>query len=129
MLLVGDLGSYQSAISEDVFRGFALADARVPFIVINDQDARTARSFTLVHELAHIYLGESGVGGAPDQVAENSPTAKVEQFCNEVAGYVLLPSSFAIQRPLVLARNDASTALRYIEDTARTWCVTPALGT
>jgi hypothetical protein len=45
VLLVGDLGSYHSALSEEVFRGFALADPVAPFIVINDHDARTARSF------------------------------------------------------------------------------------
>ncbi|MGC2497066.1 MAG: XRE family transcriptional regulator, partial [Acidobacteriaceae bacterium] len=60
VLLAGDLGSHHSALSEDVFRGFALADIVAPFIVINDHDARTARAFTLVHELVHIYLGRSG---------------------------------------------------------------------
>jgi Zn-dependent peptidase ImmA (M78 family) len=127
VLLVGDLGSHHSALSEEVFRGFALADPRVPFIVINDQDARTARSFTLVHELAHIYIGESGVSGTPDQVSGNSPTAKVEQFCNDVASYVLLPRSFQSQRPPALARNDASSALRYIEQTAKSWSVSEPL--
>jgi hypothetical protein len=55
VLLVGDLGSHHSPLSQEVFRGFALADKRVPFIVINDQDAKTARSFTLIHELTHIF--------------------------------------------------------------------------
>ena len=45
VLLVGDLGSYHSALSEEVFHGFALADPVAPFIVTNDHDARTARSF------------------------------------------------------------------------------------
>ena len=123
VLLVGDLGSHHSAVSEEVFRGFALADPRVPFIVINDQDARTARSFTLLHELAHLYLGASGVSGTPDPVSGNSPTAKVEQFCNDVASYVLLPRSFEPRRPLALVQNNASAALRYIEHTAKSWKV------
>jgi Zn-dependent peptidase ImmA (M78 family) len=127
VLLVGDLGSHHSALSEEVFRGFALADQRVPFIVINDQDARTARSFTLIHELVHIYLGESGISGTPDQAAGNTPTDKVEQFCNEVASYVLLPRSFETVRPPVLSQGDATAALRYIEQTAKRWSVSEPL--
>lgn len=127
VLLVGDLGSHHSALSEEVFRGFALADPRVPFIIINDQDARTARSFTLVHELAHIYLGESGVSGAPDEAVSDNPTGTIERFCNEVASYVLLPRSFESLRPAVLASNDASAALSYIEKTAKTWGVSEPL--
>ena len=53
VLMRGDVGSHHSDIGEDVFRGFALADDLVPFVVINDNDAATARSFTLLHELAH----------------------------------------------------------------------------
>jgi len=46
VLLIGDLGSHHSAIGEEVFRGFVIADGVAPFIVINDNDARAARSFT-----------------------------------------------------------------------------------
>jgi transcriptional regulator with XRE-family HTH domain len=66
VLLVGDLGSYHSAVDEKVFRGFAIADPIAPFVIINDQDAKSAQSFTLLHELAHIWLGESGVSGTPE---------------------------------------------------------------
>ena len=71
--LAGDLGSYHTELSADVFRGFAISDKVAPFIVINDKDARAARSFTLVHELAHIWLDESGVSGAPSPDAPRSP--------------------------------------------------------
>ena len=127
VLLVGDLGSHHSALSEEVFRGFALADPRVPFIVINDQDARTARSFTLVHELVHIFLGQSGVSGIPDQMGGNSPAAMVEQFCNDTASYVLLPRSFASARPALLGKNEVKAALSFIEQTAKSWSVSEPL--
>lgn len=127
VLLVGDLGSYRSALSEEVFRGFALADPRVPFIVINDQDARAARSFTLVHELVHIYLGESGVSGTPDQVKGSDADANIEQFCNDVASYVLLPRSFAALRPSALAKDNASSVLNYIQEIAKQWRVSEPL--
>jgi Zn-dependent peptidase ImmA (M78 family)/transcriptional regulator with XRE-family HTH domain len=127
VLLVGDLGSHHSALSEEVFRGFALADPVAPFIVINDHDARTARSFTLIHELAHIYLGQSGVSGSPESVKENSEEGRVEHFCNDVAGLVLLPKSFALQKPMELARGDQASVARYIEEVAKHWVVSEPL--
>lgn len=84
VLLIGNLGSHHSAISVESFRGFAIADRFAPFVVINDQDAKTAWSFTLLHELAHLWLGQTGVSGASTDLA-------VERFCNEVAASLLLP--------------------------------------
>jgi Zn-dependent peptidase ImmA (M78 family) len=84
VLLAGDLGSHHSAISVDAFRGFALADKYAPFIVINDQDARTAWSFTLLHELTHILLGETGI-------SNDSKEGRIEKICNDVASEILLP--------------------------------------
>ncbi|GAH48079.1 unnamed protein product, partial [marine sediment metagenome] len=86
VLLIGNLGSYHTAIALETFRGFAVADQIAPFVIINDQDSRAAWSFTLVHELAHLWLGETGVSGG---TAEGG----VERFCNDVAGEFLLPAS------------------------------------
>jgi Zn-dependent peptidase ImmA (M78 family) len=85
VLLLGNLGSYHTNIPVDVFRGFAIADPIAPFIVINDQDARPVWSFTALHELAHLWLGATGVSGA-------SVEARIERYCNEVAGEILLPA-------------------------------------
>jgi Zn-dependent peptidase ImmA (M78 family) len=85
VLLIGNLGSHHTAIDLETFRGFALADEIAPFVVINDQDAQPAWSFTLLHELVHVWLGETGVSGA-------FAGAKIEQFCNQVASEFLLPA-------------------------------------
>jgi Zn-dependent peptidase ImmA (M78 family) len=87
VLLIGNLGSHHTSIDPDAFRGFALADNVAPFVVINDQDARTAWSFTLFHELAHIWLGSSGISGG------RTSNKKIETLCNEVAGSLLLSSN------------------------------------
>ncbi len=92
VLLIGDLGSHHSKIDLKVFRGFAIADSYAPFIVINDQDAEAARSFTLIHEFVHILLGSTGVSGAPSTVAATTRIDRVERFCNDIAGEILLPS-------------------------------------
>jgi Zn-dependent peptidase ImmA (M78 family)/transcriptional regulator with XRE-family HTH domain len=91
VLLAGNLGSHHTAIDVAAFRGFALADAIAPFIVVNDQDTKPAWSFTLLHELAHLWLGTTGVSGA-------FADAQIEQFCNAVAAGFLLPPN---ELPLV----------------------------
>jgi Zn-dependent peptidase ImmA (M78 family) len=83
VLLIGNLGSHHTAIDAESFRGFALADKIAPFVVVNDQDARTAWSFTLLHELAHIWLGASGISGKVSDV-------ETEKFCNTVANLFFL---------------------------------------
>lgn len=127
VLLTDDLGSHHSSLSEDVFRGFAVADEIAPFIVINDHDARTARSFTLIHELVHILLGQSGISGTPESVQENSDKGRVEQFCNDVAGLILLPTTFADRKPAELASGTLSGASTYIENVAKRWLVSEPL--
>ena len=84
VLLKGDLGNYRTAIDTETFRGFALADPLAPFIVINDNDARPAWSFTLLHELVHLFLGHTGISGIKTD-------SQVEEFCNDVASLYLLP--------------------------------------
>jgi Zn-dependent peptidase ImmA (M78 family)/transcriptional regulator with XRE-family HTH domain len=91
VIFVSDLGSHHTRVNADRFRGFALADPIAPFIVINDQDSRAAWAFTLLHELAHIWIGFSGVSGGP-------PVHEVERFCNDVASYFLLPDAGDLAR-------------------------------
>jgi Zn-dependent peptidase ImmA (M78 family) len=86
VLLASNLGSHHTKIPVETFRGFAIADPIAPFIVINDQDAKPAWSFTALHETAHLWLGTTGVSGA-------SIEAEIEKFCNDVAGILLLPEA------------------------------------
>lgn len=84
VLLLKNLGSYHTNISLNTFRGYALADKIAPFIIINKNDSPGAWSFTLIHELAHIWLGETGISGVKNDL-------EIEKFCNNVAGRFLLP--------------------------------------
>ncbi|MCK5828371.1 ImmA/IrrE family metallo-endopeptidase [Candidatus Bipolaricaulota bacterium] len=68
------------------FRGFALADDFSPLIFVNSVDARTAQMFTLMHELVHIWLGESGISDI-SMWSDNQS----ERLCNRVAAEVLVP--------------------------------------
>ncbi|KTB93669.1 hypothetical protein AO069_15870 [Pseudomonas syringae pv. syringae PD2774] len=84
VLLMGNLGSHHTNIPVEAFRGFALSDDIAPFIVINDQDAPAARSFTLLHEFVHILIGATGLSGSRSEQG-------IERYCNEVASIILLP--------------------------------------
>ncbi len=87
VLLQGNLGSHHTNITVKTFRGFALSDDIAPFIIINDRDAKSAWSFTLLHEMVHLALGQTGVSGS-GAYAEK----QIEKFCNDVASEILLPS-------------------------------------
>jgi Zn-dependent peptidase ImmA (M78 family) len=84
VLLLGNLGSYHTNIPVDTFRGFALADELAPLAVINDNDAVSAWSFTTLHEVAHLWLGATGLSGWPAGLT-------IEQYCSDVAAEILLP--------------------------------------
>lgn len=127
VLLIGDLGSHHSIIGERVFRGFVIADPVAPFVVLNDQDAKAARSFTLLHELAHIWLGQSGVSGAAEDVSTDTPSGKIEQFCNDVAGEFLLPSFTLRDRPPAFDGNDQASVTAAVGQVARDWGVSEAM--
>ena len=85
VLLLGNLGSHHTDISVETFRGYAIADEIAPVVVVNDHDAKSAWSFTALHEVAHLWLGTTGISGF-------RPELRIERYCNDVAGEILLPS-------------------------------------
>ncbi|WP_081612054.1 ImmA/IrrE family metallo-endopeptidase [Janthinobacterium sp. CG3] len=83
--IVGNNTSRPLSVVE--FRGFAIADPYCPLVFINGADAQAAWVFTLAHELAHIWLGHSGISDA-GVAAKNVE----ERYCNAVAGEFLVPT-------------------------------------
>jgi Zn-dependent peptidase ImmA (M78 family) len=73
------------------FQGFALSDAYAPVVFINDADFRAAQIFTLGHELAHIWIGETGISDVSLVGKALTELDQVESFCNQVAAEFLVP--------------------------------------
>ncbi len=74
----------------DEFRGFVLCDSYAPLIFINNADSKSAQMFTLAHELAHVWLGSSGVVNLEQLEPANND---IEKFCNKVAAEFLIPQT------------------------------------
>ncbi|WP_294564855.1 ImmA/IrrE family metallo-endopeptidase [uncultured Succinatimonas sp.] len=71
------------------FRGFALSDPYAPLIFINSSDSVSAQIFTMIHELAHIMLGESGISN--EAMEDIFVSSQIEKWCNAVAANFLVP--------------------------------------
>src|SRR5690606_25367800 len=70
-------------------RGFVLVDEYVPFLFVNNTDAKAAQLFTLVHELVHVWLGKSAGFNQDRLLPADDPT---ELLCDQVAAEFLVPA-------------------------------------
>ncbi len=77
-------------LSVKEFRGFAICNDLAPAVFINGKDADAAWIFTLAHEVAHIWIGESGISDIPSP-NQFRPGRNIESFCNAVAAELLVP--------------------------------------
>ncbi len=56
-----NLGSWHSQMSTDLFGAFVISDEVAPLIVINCTDPALAMSFSLLHEIVHLLLDQTGI--------------------------------------------------------------------
>ncbi|GGX08599.1 ImmA/IrrE family metallo-endopeptidase [Undibacterium macrobrachii] len=80
------LGHFTRPLKVEEFRGFAIVDELAPMIFVNHADAMGARLFTLIHELCHIWIGQSGLSDGSTQTQRQE-----EILCNAVAAELLVP--------------------------------------
>lgn len=73
----------------DEFRGFVLYDEIAPIIFINNNDAISAKIFTIIHEIVHILIGQSASFDLGNLQSANN---EIEQFCDKCTAEFLVPA-------------------------------------
>lgn len=84
-------------LDSEELQGFAIADPHAPFVFVNSEDWNAPQLFTLIHELAHIWIAETGISNEvePD-IKHKDKFHPVELFCNEVAANALMPKEIIL---------------------------------
>jgi Zn-dependent peptidase ImmA (M78 family)/DNA-binding XRE family transcriptional regulator len=85
--------------------GFSLSFDLLPVIAINRKLKPNGRVFTLLHELAHLVIGESGVCDLAEDHLGSPMDQRTEVFANWLAAAVLLPKSFFLNERIVSRRG------------------------
>lgn len=76
-------------LSVQEFRAFTLLDKYAPLIFINSNDSHNGKVFSLIHELAHIWIGKENLFN--DSYFKASHDNHTEQICNAIAAEILVP--------------------------------------
>lgn len=76
-------------------RGFVLVNKKAPFLFINSADAKAAQMFTIIHELAHVWLGKSAGFDNANLLPADDP---LELLCDKVAAELLVPEIYFIKK-------------------------------
>lgn len=115
---------FKNSFKQPEVSGFCLHHEEFPVIYLNNSQAKTRQCFTLLHELAHILLGESGITAldpAGDPLFVETNPLGTEGFCNAVAAETLLPQRvFAREWD---SRDSERDAISFARETARRYRV------
>ena len=94
-------------LDSNEIQGFAISDLYAPFVFINSSDWNAPQLFTLVHELAHIWIAETGISNQIQPIVRSQEKYHpIEIFCNEVAANALIPIDYISE----LSKSDTTTS-------------------
>ncbi len=93
-------GPHYSVDIEEM-RGFAIAKEELPVVVVNGKDySQGGKSYTLLHELTHVILGESAISnGSFGKYGSTAEEQATERFCDAVAAAALMPAELVLSFP------------------------------
>ena len=84
------------ALDINEFRAFAMLDEWAPLVFVNAADSNGARLFSLLHEVAHIWLGLDDLYN--DRCNCIHGVSMVEILCNTVAGELIVPKHIFLNK-------------------------------
>jgi len=82
--------SVRRKLDTEEFQGFVLVDDIAPLIFVNGADYKVAQMFTIAHELAHVWTGQSALFTL---TATQPANINVEKYCNRLAAEFLVPAA------------------------------------
>ena len=83
--------------------GFSLPDRPLPVIGVNRKLHPNGRTFTLLHESVHVFLGQSSICDIEEGQLRPPEEQRTEVFCNAVAAAALVPRDALLSEGLVAA--------------------------
>jgi Zn-dependent peptidase ImmA (M78 family)/transcriptional regulator with XRE-family HTH domain len=93
-------------LDSEELQGFAIADQFAPFVFVNSDDWNAPQLFTLVHELAHIWIAATGISNEIEpEIANRDKFNPIELFCNEVAANALMPNEIILNIDRTVFKN------------------------
>lgn len=91
---------FKAPFKQKEISGFCLLDAEFPLVYLNNSTTKTRQIFSLLHEVAHLLFSINGISKFDSDYVHRLPprARRIEQFCNQIAAEVLIPSDdFAAQ--------------------------------
>jgi Zn-dependent peptidase ImmA (M78 family) len=85
--------------------GFSLSLQPLPVIAVNRKMKPNGRTFTMLHELTHLLLGEGGICDIDEEALRPPREQAVEVFCNHAAGAALVPKADLLNSQLLVPRS------------------------
>ena len=93
VLVMQSRPTHRSYHVEESFSGCALLDKWAPVVALNYKQNEGRRLFTLLHELAHLCIGQEGISNIEFRIEDSAASDPVETFCDKVAAETLMPES------------------------------------
>ena len=111
--IVGNNTHRSLDISE--FRAFAMIDEYAPLIFINSNDSTNGKLFSLLHEFAHICIGENSLFN--DRESTGTQIKQNETLCNAVAAEILVPHNAFVDAWNALdGKDDCEKKIKHLSE-------------
>ena len=105
-ILVFVVGGANYIVALQEMRGFAIAKD----ILHGRDNSQGGKTFTLLHELAHILIGESALSNGAGNSGTRPEERRIERFCDAVAAAALMPRDLIQSFPEAAASGERTWA-------------------